>query len=144
MGTTLTGIYLRSAFALCFHVGDSRLYRFRGGALMQLTSDHTPETAAGSISEQGGRRPKSGVVTNCIGGGVDNCSPSFRAVPFGENDILLLCSDGLSDMLELEAMEAVFSEQHDPAEIARQLLEGANLAGGKDNISLVLVRKEGS
>ncbi|MCW3488701.1 PP2C family protein-serine/threonine phosphatase [Dethiobacter alkaliphilus] len=143
MGTTLTGIYLRSGFALCFHVGDSRLYRFRGGALMQLTSDHTPETATGNIPEHGGRSPKSGVVTNCIGGGVDNCSPSFRTVPFTDNDILMLCSDGLSDMLELEAMEKVFSEQQDLVVIARQLLEGANLAGGKDNISLVLVRKEG-
>lgn len=143
MGTTLSGVYLRPSFAFYFHAGDSRLYRFRAGALMQLTSDHRPEVAFGTDSARFDRGAKSGVITNCLGCKAANCSPESKEISFREKDILLLCSDGLSDMLELEAMEAIFEQEQDLAETARQLVSEANVVGGLDNITLVLIKKEG-
>jgi len=142
MGTTLLGVYLHPGFACAFHAGDSRLYRFRSGTLMQLTSDHRPEvtlvTNYGRLSSD----VKSGIITNCVGCNANSCKPELSKVSFHRNDTLMLCSDGLSDMLELEFMEAILNQEQNLPESTRKMVAEANKAGGFDNITLVLIKKE--
>jgi len=143
MGTTLLGVYLHPDFALCFHAGDSRLYRYRGGTLMQLTSDHSPEVIFGTNFADSAHNRKSGTILNCLGGDAVNCSPEIKEISFREKDILLLCSDGLSDMVELETMDILFDQELNLPETAWQLIAEANKSGGLDNITVVLIKKEG-
>jgi len=142
MGTTLLGVYLRPDFGLYFHLGDCRLYRLRTGALMLLTSDHSPKVAFGTNPAVSGQSSKSGVITNCLGANAPSCSPEIKKVSFLADDLLLLCSDGLSDMLDFDAIEAILNQRQDLAKTARQLVSEANRSGGFDNISLLLIKKE--
>ena len=144
MGTTLLGVYLRPDFGFYFHLGDSRLYRLRAGALMQLTSDHSAEAAFGAHFADPKRTSKSGAITNCLGGNLISCSPDIKKLSFLENDLLLLCSDGLSDMLELETMETILKQRQPLVETVHQLVDKANTAGVVDNITLVVIKKEGA
>jgi protein phosphatase len=113
------------------HVGDSRLYRFRGGSLKRLTSDHTMrdlgvEGAAGAhLSRAVGIWPV--VPVDLI-----FCRPLLR-------DVYLLCSDGLTKMLNDEAICNVMKSGAPPARLARSLVDAANASGGKDNISVIII-----
>ncbi len=141
MGTTLTGFYLRPDYGIYFHAGDSRLYRFRGDFLMQLTTDHVLENMAGIPGENTVQNFKSGVITNCIGGGPSSvCRVETGAISLEQRDILMLCSDGLSDMLSAEEMEKIIADKRENlVQAAWQMLAAANEAGGRDNISLILI-----
>lgn len=142
MGTTLTGVYLHPDFGLFFHAGDSRLYRFRGDFLMQITRDHSPENLSLPLPEQLSVRPQSSIITNCIGGGsAGHCRPDIGNLTLGTGEILLICSDGLSDMLPVEAMEEILGRREGLMAAARDLVDAAKGAGGNDNIALVLVER---
>ncbi len=141
MGTTLTGFYLRPDYGIYFHAGDSRLYRFRGDFLMQLTTDHVLENMTGIPGENTTQNFKSGIITNCIGGGSSSvCQVETGALTLDQNDILMLCSDGLSDMLSAVQIENIISANRENlAKAAKQLLAAANEAGGRDNISVIII-----
>jgi PPM family protein phosphatase len=130
------------------HVGDSRLYLTWNGAIRKLTSDHSPvgeREDAGELSEtEAMMHPRRHEVFRDVG--------SKRRLPDEEDFIemkeflfkadaaILLCSDGLSDLLtSAEILDVMERYEGDPAQVARELVEGANLAGGADNITAIFV-----
>lgn len=142
MGTTLTGFFLTMGTPIYFHVGDSRLYRYRGGDLIQLTTDHSVESLSAKPILLGVERVKSGMIYNALGGGAGQyCEPEIKPFDFRENDICMLCTDGLSDMLALEEIEMVFRRGASLKDTASELLSAAYNAGGIDNITIVLVER---
>jgi len=139
MGSTLVGVLLRGNQCCRFHAGDSRLYRFCEGYLQQLTLDHSP---AGMLARQGiAVENSSREITNSLGGGPGMaCVPEIKnGVGFVEGDILLLCSDGLSEMVAVQDIENVLQQPLSLAERGEQLVQRANDNGGQDNITVVLI-----
>jgi len=144
MGTTLVVCLFYDNKALVAHLGDSRLYRMRDGALKQITRDHSllqEQIDSGLISpEQAKHAQHKNLVTKALG--IDpTVEPEIREYETRPGDIYLLCSDGLPDMVEdgdismtLEALGANLKLA------AQQLVQMANDNGGKDNISVILVR----
>lgn len=129
MGSTLVALLWYEGALFSVHAGDSRLYRFRNETLMQITEDHSMQKLVGN------NEIPSNVIYNSFGGG----SSFFVTVdPAGkkalDGDLFFLCSDGVTDMLSDEEIEAILS--HEGFEDA--LLEKAKLQGGRDNISYVL------
>ena len=130
------------------HVGDSRLYLAWNGNLRKLTSDHSPvgeQEDRGELTEsEAMHHPRRNEVFRDVGSRPHSPDdPHFietKSVPFRSDAALLLCSDGLSDVLT-SAQISTIVEQHtgDSADTARQLVEAANQAGGKDNISVIFV-----
>ena len=142
MGTTLTALYLPGdGTAYCCHVGDSRLYTYREGNLVQVTRDHTYVAdlqASGEITEEEAFiHPQRHVLMKALGveESVRADSLHFKLLP---DDRLLLCSDGLSDMLrQQEILDLMGGE--DINSVADQLLERSLCNGGRDNVSFILI-----
>jgi protein phosphatase len=143
MGTTCSALVLLPREAFVAHVGDSRVYRLRGGQLEQLTFDHSlvwEMMAAGQMprGEIAGVIPKN-IITRSLGPHHDVQIDMEGPFPLEVGDTFLLCSDGLSGQLkddELGAFLAVLS----PSEAVRTLVDVANLRGGPDNITAIVVR----
>jgi protein phosphatase len=145
MGTTLTAVYVGSEEVAVAHVGDSRAYCLRDRQLLRLTDDHslvdelmrqgrlTPEEAV--------EHPQRSVITRALGPEVtvDVDTRSFRARP---GDVYLLCSDGLTTMLAEEQILELLLAKHELKEAGEALIAAANDAGGRDNITVVLLRLE--
>lgn len=144
MGTTLVMALWRGASIVIAHVGDSRLYRMRGDALMQLTRDHSflqEQIDLGLIDRAQARHaPSRNLVTRALG--VDPyVQADVHTHPAQPGDLYLLCSDGLSDMLDDNAMTATLRGGGDDLRgMAETLVHQANENGGRDNISVILVR----
>ena len=143
MGTTLVVAAFRNAQLRLGHVGDSRAYRWRAGQLTQITRDHSllqEQIDAGLITpEQAAFSANKNLVTRAVGV-EDTVLLESNLHELAVGDVYLLCSDGLSDMLD-DAMMAQLLQQHPTlANAAQALIDAANDAGGKDNIALVLVR----
>jgi serine/threonine protein phosphatase PrpC len=146
MGTTLTAVYVGEEEVAIAHVGDSRAYCLRDGGLLRLTDDHslvdellrqgrlTPEEAV--------EHPQRSVITRALGpeGTVEVDTRSFRA---RAGDVYLLCSDGLTTMLTEAEIEAVLLANPSLRDGGEALIAAANAAGGRDNITVVLLRLEG-
>jgi protein phosphatase len=142
MGTTLTLAVIGPDGRVDLgHVGDSRAYLFRAGALNMVTTDHSyisEMMAAGRLTpEEAAIHPYRSVVTRAIGlePAVDVDTFELELTP---GDRLLICSDGLSSLIDDAAIAGVLNES-DPAAAARGLVEAANRAGGDDNISVIIV-----
>lgn len=129
MGTTLVGLLYYEGRLILINAGDSRLYRFRNGTLMQVSRDHSLRNLSGNSEAP------SNIIVNSFGGGnnfyVDVEPAGKKAL---DGDIFILCSDGVSDMLNDEEIEAVLTREG----FEDALLEAAKRKGGKDNISYVL------
>jgi PPM family protein phosphatase len=125
------------------HIGDSRTYVLRGGELKQLTRDHSivqDEIDRGLITaEQAKVHLLRNVVTRAIGVSVSLSVDIIHGV-LGEQDIFVLCSDGLTDMLTDTEIARILSTTADLDQAAEKLVEAANIAGGRDNITVGLVR----
>jgi len=126
------------------HAGDSRLYRFRSGALQQITRDHSFSQElldAGMINEEEARvLPAKNLVTRAVGAS-PTLEPEVHDYDVEAGDIILLCSDGLTEMVTNGGISAVVAaDVHDIAQAARRLVDGANEAGGRDNCSVILIR----
>ncbi|MDE2369827.1 MAG: Stp1/IreP family PP2C-type Ser/Thr phosphatase [Burkholderiales bacterium] len=146
MGTTLVVAVFRDDHVLLGHVGDSRCYRLRAGRLQQITRDHSllqEQIDAGLITpEQAAYSANKNLVTRAVGV-EDTVLLETHQHEVQPGDVYLMCSDGLSDMLD-DAGIAQVLQAHDTLEsCARALIDGANDAGGKDNISVILVRASG-
>jgi PPM family protein phosphatase len=133
---------LDSSKAHFAHVGDSRAYLLRGGALTQITEDHTlvgRMVKEGRLAaEDAERHPQRSIVTRALG--VDSeVEVDLMTVDVAEGDRILICSDGLSSMLDFESIAAILNEQPDPQIAAEHLVDAANDAGGEDNITVVIV-----
>jgi protein phosphatase len=142
MGTTLVGAYFIETGLYLVHVGDSRAYRLREGALERLTRDHS---LADEYLTMGILRPEEvpffpykNVVTRAIGLG-PSVEPEIRFVPMLPGDMLLFCSDGLTDPLDDPTIGQLMGQHRSNLEhAARALVDAANAAGGPDNITVVL------
>jgi protein phosphatase len=148
MATTVVAVLVDGESANLAHVGDSRVYLVRGGALTQLTSDHSwvnEQLESGILSpEQARSHPLRNVVTRALGGkpGLSVDLQEHKAQP---GDVLLLCSDGLTTMVpDADILRVVGEAQGDIEVAARSLVDEANGRGGEDNITVLLIRFEGS
>jgi protein phosphatase len=144
MGTTLTLAYSLNDELFVAHVGDSRCYLCRGDTLYQLTRDHSlvdEMVRHGVLSaKQAAGHHLRHLVTNALGGGYSDVKVEVHKLKLESGDVVLLCSDGLSEMLSGDAISQVIRTQSDPEQSCRQLVAAANEAGGKDNITVVVAR----
>jgi serine/threonine protein phosphatase PrpC len=147
MGTTLVmGFFFDNSVTVA-HIGDSRLYRWRGDKLRQITRDHSllqEQLDSGMITPEQARHSQNrNLVTRALG--VDpNVEPEIRNYDTQPGDIYLLCSDGLNDMIEDDEIAIALSSLAGNLELcAAQLVQMANDSGGRDNVSVVLVRVRG-
>jgi PPM family protein phosphatase len=148
MGSTLTLAVVENDRLTVAHVGDSRAYLWHDGQLRQLTEDHSVPGALlkqGKITEgEAHDHPYRSVLYRCLGlkPGVE--VDIYPSVTLQAGDTLLLCSDGLWDMVYPTARLAAFlAAETDPLALCRRLVDAANEAGGEDNVTVVLVRVEG-
>lgn len=136
MGTTLAGLLCTPEETVWFNVGDSRVYRLDGRRLGQLSVDDTPAAEPGAAG-----RP-SHLVTQVIGGGGGGGDLDVHGGRDTRTGCWLICSDGLSDLVAVDAMEEALSTALDDAHAVKALWTLAMDASGRDNISIVLVRRE--
>ena len=144
MGTTLVVALWHDNNMIVGHVGDSRLYRFRGGNLEQITRDHSllqEQIDSGLITKAQARHSQNkNLVTRAVEIDPD-VEPEVHSYPVQVGDIYLLCSDGLNDMVSDEDMQLTLSSlQANLPLAAEQLVQQANDNGGRDNVSVILVR----
>ena len=152
MGTTVVGFLLDGDVGAIAHVGDSRGYLLREGALEQLTQDHTwvhEQVLAGFLSkEQARTHPLKNVVTRALGGEAE-VMVDLREIEVEAGDLFLLCSDGLTTMLSDREIKERLASGPGPSgggqplhEICRALVADANAKGGVDNVTVVLLSIE--
>ncbi len=143
MGTTATVLVLRpDGNYIIGHIGDSRAYLLRDDHLDRLTTDHSwveEQVERGTLSrEQAFRHPQSNIITRALG--TDPVpSPDLYVGEIQAGDRFLLCSDGLSDMLDEDTISRVLRGLDEPEAAASRLVSDANLAGGIDNVTTLVV-----
>lgn len=142
MGSTLTGILLIGSDAFIGHIGDSRAYLLRGGTLQQKTHDHTQAQQlvdAGAIATVAqAPRFMRNVLVNCLGSEAHDVHVETHHLPLLDGDRLLLCTDGLFDMLTDAEIARILNQQSTPADACENLVNAALDKGGKDNVTVVL------
>jgi protein phosphatase len=143
MGTTIVAALFRNGFISIAHVGDSRLYRYRHGMLTQLTTDHSVVQelidCGFCTPEQRPYFPNKNLVTRALGVG-ETVVVDVQQQPVLPDDIYLLCSDGLNDMLDDKSITTILrNNNHSLRQTAHTLVDTANERGGEDNISVILV-----
>lgn len=142
MGTTLTAALVEGTRIVLAHVGDSRAYLLHGRDLERLTEDHSMVAdliRRGQLTEAESRvHPNRSVITRALGTDGNMAADTYE-VHADVGDRLLLCSDGLTGMLEDPQIAEILGAYRDPNTAAHALIEAANEAGGHDNISVVIV-----
>jgi PPM family protein phosphatase len=142
MGTTLTALVADDGTAYLAHVGDSRAYLLRDGSLQRLTEDHTlvqRMVREGRITpQQAENHPQRNILTKALGVEQD-LSPDPLTMDIHPGDRILLCTDGLSGMLDEDRIREVLDGEPDPQRAADQLVAEAIEAGGDDNVTVVVI-----
>jgi protein phosphatase len=142
MGTTLTLAYSLNNELFVAHVGDSRCYLCRHGILYRLTRDHTVVEELvrhGALSaEEATHHRLRHVITNAVGGNSPDVKVEVHKVHLEDGDRVLLCSDGLTNMVPDEEINQLLQSEAEPEQACRRLVACANEAGGKDNITVVV------
>jgi protein phosphatase len=144
MGTTLTMAVVAGNTATVAHVGDSRLYLVREGRLQQVTNDHSyieELVRKGTLTrEEADNHPGRNIITRAIGS-----SPELEVDIFSLtmliNDILVLCTDGLTNMVGEDEIGET-AQSNDPEAACKQLIEAANRNGGEDNVTVIVIKCE--
>ena len=143
MGTTLVVASVLDGTAHLAHVGDSRAYPAALGELARLTVDHsaaTELTRAGVLQRRAGRgHPLAHQLTRAVGMR-GSASPSRRRVRLATGDRLLLCSDGLTNVLDDERIGTLLTLAPSPDAACRALIDQANAAGARDNVTAVVIQ----
>jgi PPM family protein phosphatase len=144
MGTTMTVALVEGMTVAIGHVGDSRAYLVRGDTMEQLTDDHSLVSElmkSGKLSEQEAQmHPQRSVITRAVGTDPDVDVDSFT-IEAEEGDIFLICSDGLTDMVEdEEILELLHRNRDDLEKAVKALVSAANRGGGEDNVTAVAFR----
>jgi len=145
MGTTLTALILKQDEGILAHVGDSRCYRLREGVFEQLSRDHTLVARLveqGIITpEQARYHPQRNVIRQAVGVAdpSEPLEPDIETFALQAGDLYLLCSDGLTDMVDDAEIEAILRDEP-PTRAAWRLVDRALANGGRDNITVVLVQ----
>lgn len=144
MGTTAAVVVARELDVHIANVGDSRVYLLRNGTIAQITQDHSwveEQVRAGVLTpEQARSHPQRNVITRALGSGA-TVEPDLFQGALQEGDVLLLCSDGLSNLVSDAELLAI-AGQAAPQQAVRQLVDLANERGGVDNISVIVARAE--
>lgn len=145
MGTTMVAATFVGRYLQAINVGDSRIYIIRGEEIKQISRDHSlveEMVRSGSIpKEQARNHPDKNIITRAVG--VKNhVEPDVYTEELQKGDCVLLCSDGLTNMVDDETMRSIVAETEDVAEATKRLIDMANEQGGRDNISAVLIRYE--
>lgn len=142
MGTTLTLAYSLNDVLFVAHVGDSRCYLCRHGILHRLTRDHTlveDMVRHGVLTaEEAAQHHLRHVISNVVGGDSAAVKVEVHKLHLEGGDRVLLCSDGLTEMLPEEEINQVLQTEAEPEQACRQLVTRANEAGGRDNITVVV------
>ncbi len=128
MGTTLVGVLYYYGDFFSVNCGDSRLYCFRDGELIQLTTDH-------SLNNMLGQEKHTNIITNCIGGGCNSSYIDMVKIDVQPGDVFLLCTDGLTDMVPDRDIAALLAEDAN----ANALCDAAIENGGLDNVSCCMI-----
>jgi protein phosphatase len=145
MGTTVTAAYVGEDELAIAHVGDSRMYRLRDGSLERLTDDHTlveELVRQGKLTpEEADHHPQRSIITRALGPepGVE---PDSFTWPGRDGDVYLICSDGLTGMVPEPQVAGILTAAGSLPAAGRALVDAANEAGGRDNITVVLFRLE--
>jgi serine/threonine protein phosphatase PrpC len=145
MGTTTTAAYVDDDEVIIAHVGDSRAYLLRDGDLVRLTKDHSlvgELVARGKLTEeQAEQHPQRSVITRALGPEAD-VQVDIDIFPARAGDLFLLCSDGLTSMVHEPKLLPLFEEADSLETLGKRLIDAANAAGGRDNITVILFRLE--
>jgi protein phosphatase len=143
MGTTLTAVIVSGREIAVGHVGDSRLYRLRDGELERLTTDHSlveEYVRAGRLApEEAESHPQKSIITRALGVEAD-VEVDTLTCDASDGDVYLLCSDGLTAMVPESEVAAILRNRTSLEQAGRTLIDVANRAGGRDNITVVLFR----
>ncbi|MEE8423886.1 MAG: Stp1/IreP family PP2C-type Ser/Thr phosphatase [Thermodesulfobacteriota bacterium] len=146
MGCTIVVAFIHDQILYTCHVGDSRAYIINPSAVTQITNDHSKVgdlVRAGQMtSEEARHSPLKNRITQAIGGSL-GIVPELNQRPLSKDDYLLFCTDGLWDMLSDEEIRHLVMKGGTTEEICTRLIEKANEAGGKDNITVVVVKTSG-
>ncbi len=142
MGATLVVALLRKGRCYVANIGDSRAYRLRKGRLVQLTRDHS---VISELIEKGHIEPEEaadheaqGVITRYVGM-EEKAHPHVHSFTLKEADRILLCTDGLTDMVPDETIADILKAETDPHKACMSLIAAANSAGGHDNVTALLI-----
>jgi protein phosphatase len=145
MGTTVTAAYVGETEVVVAHVGDSRAYLWRNGDLIRLTKDHSlvgELVARGKLTEeQAEAHPQRSVITRALGP-EPNVQVDVDVFTAGADDVFLLCSDGLTSMVNETKLKPILAAAESLEDAGRSLIAAANDAGGRDNITVILFRLE--
>jgi PPM family protein phosphatase len=146
MGTTVTIAYSVGSRLFVVHVGDSRCYLLHGSEFQRVTHDHT---LVAEMISRGALQPEDAahnrlrhIITNAVGGHDLGVKVECHRLELEADDMLLLCSDGLTEMVSDDRIAAVLQAQRDPRKACERLVAEANENGGKDNITVIAARFE--
>jgi len=146
MGTTLTFAYSAGNDLFVASVGDSRVYLFRGGRLLQLTRDQTYSQLLADIGQIPQHKVSTHhlrhILTDAIGVGAGKVNVKVRHLPLLNEDRLLLCTDGLTDMIDEEEIAGVLMRGQSAQDACQTLVDLALEHGGKDNVTVLLAKYE--
>ncbi len=142
MGTTVVAATCMGKYLQVANVGDSRLYVIHNKEIKQITRDHSlveeMVRMGGLLRDEARNHPDKNIITRAIGA-TASVEPDFFTLELAEGDMILMCSDGLTNMLEDEEIRMILSGARDIVEKAHKLVQAANDNGGKDNISVILI-----
>ncbi len=145
MGTTCIAASVQGGLMALAQIGDSRAYMYHQGVARQLTNDHRlvqEMVDRGEITvQEADEHPMRNILTRCVGGALGMEIDVFQ-FQLRAGDTLLLCSDGLSDMVRHEQILEAISSDERPDKLVNEMIQLANDFGGQDNISVVVVRME--
>ncbi|WP_084502316.1 PP2C family protein-serine/threonine phosphatase [Fundidesulfovibrio putealis] len=140
MGTTATAIILNKGEVTYSHVGDSRLYHYHNGHIIKITEDHTlvQRLVDGGVVDitESRKHPLRHILEQCIG--CDDFSIDTGVFYVQPDDVLLLCSDGLTNELDDRIIETILGENEDASSMASNLIAQALLYGGRDNVTAIV------
>lgn len=146
MGTTLTLAIANKWNLYVAHAGDSRCYLLRGDNLQQITTDHT---VVAELVRRGIVKPEDAahhayrhVITNAVGGRHETVDVELKTMDLEPQDTLLLCTDGLTDMLTNDQIKEIVKTAADPEAACMHLVQAALTKGGRDNVTVIVARFE--
>ena len=142
-GATVVACLVRRGKAFIGHIGDSRAYLVRDNLFQQLTQDHSIVAClikSGLITEEEAKNhPAKNQITRCMGM-KDRPRADVQTLELIKGDVLLLCTDGLTGMISDEEIEKILADEKDIQSACNKLIDSANSAGGKDNITAVIIQ----
>lgn len=144
MATTWTSAYVMGRDVVIINIGDSRAYVWRGGTCRQITRDHTfRELLKSSGIPFADEERLENVLVNCVSANPQsNAFPELHHVQIEEGDRLLLCTDGLTDMVDVGDIARIIAGHPDPQEACEELIQRSLDAGGRDNVTVILAAVE--